>query len=187
MSIPLAVAVEAPSSAVIATAILASDDLQTISSTTLHAAYSSVPRQLQELLNRELEGDERVLRTAMPKPHLTPTSKLALCSGIILTSFFVFGSVIGGLMVFLFLLSFLGIVVLLLAIPFWQYRNLLNTVYVITDRRVITIEGNGSSFTIRSFLPKDFTDIIRREYQDGTGDVIFFQDAFQHGYHHQEL
>jgi hypothetical protein len=67
-SIPLAAAVEVPSTVVVETAILASEDPQTISSTTLNAAYSSVPPQLQELINRELERDERVLRTAMPKP-----------------------------------------------------------------------------------------------------------------------
>jgi hypothetical protein len=77
------------------------------------------------------------------------------------------------------LLPVLIVGVAALAIPFLQYRGDLNTVYVVTDRRVITIEGKGSSFTIRSFLPKDFTDIIRQEHQDGTGDVIFFQEVLR--------
>ena len=65
-----------------------------------------------------------------------------------------------------------------LSSPLWAYRKQLKTVYLITDRRAITIDG-GRSSTIRSYLPENLKDIFRREHKDGTGDVIITRTAWK--------
>ena len=72
----------------------------------------------------------------------------------------------------LFGLPFFLIGIGMLSSPWWAYRKQLKTVFLITDRRVITIHG-GRTSTVRSYLPENLKDIFRREHKDGTGDVIF--------------
>lgn len=59
----------------------------------------------------------------------------------------------------------------MLSTPIWAYRNAFKSVYVITDRRGITIVG-GFRTTVRSFFPDDLGDMHRSERSDGSGDVI---------------
>lgn len=47
----------------------------------------------------------------------------------------------------------------------------LQTVYLITDQRAISIEGEKWS-TIRNYLPQQLQTVYRQENKDGTGDVI---------------
>lgn len=48
------------------------------------------------------------------------------------------------------------------------------TVYAITDRRAILMEG-GRSRTVRSFPPAKLTGLFRREHKDGSGDIVLQQ------------
>ena len=66
----------------------------------------------------------------------------------------------------------------MLSSPLWAHRKSLSTVYVITDRRAITIDGAWST-TIRSYLPEKLTDIYRKEHKNGTGDVIISRHAWK--------
>jgi hypothetical protein len=59
----------------------------------------------------------------------------------------------------------------LLSAPLWTYWKSIRIVYVITNRRVITFTGGGTS-TIRSFFPERLRNFYRKEKKDGTGDVI---------------
>ena len=59
----------------------------------------------------------------------------------------------------------------MLASPVWVWQAARKTVYLVTDKRAISIQG-GRSTTIRSYLPDQLKDIYRKERADGTGDVI---------------
>ncbi|NER50885.1 MAG: hypothetical protein F6J92_30290, partial [Symploca sp. SIO1A3] len=55
--------------------------------------------------------------------------------------------------------------------PVWVWQAARKTVYLITDKRAILIQG-GSSITIRSYLPEQLKDVYRKEKANGSGDVI---------------
>ena len=59
----------------------------------------------------------------------------------------------------------------MLSSPIWVWQEARNTVYLVTDKRAISIQG-GWSTTIRSRLPDQLKDLYRKERADGTGDVI---------------
>jgi hypothetical protein len=59
----------------------------------------------------------------------------------------------------------------MLSSPLWVWQAARKTVYLITDKRAILIQGGGST-TIRSYLPDQLMDIYRKERDDRTGDVV---------------
>jgi hypothetical protein len=67
-----------------------------------------------------------------------------------------------------FIPFFLGGFVAMLT-PYFEYQRQLATVYVITNKRVISICGGQ----IKSYQPDELKGIYRKEYRDGSGDVIF--------------
>lgn len=150
----------------------------------------SIPPKLQEIVRRELDRDERVVWSAMPKPKLFSGPALgAFLFAIPWTAFSVFwmagaaGFKIpqfnnGADLFPLFGIPFILIGIGMLSSPLWAYRNSLKTVYVITDRRAITIDG-GMSYTIRSYTADKLSDTFRREHKDGTGDVIISRKSWR--------
>lgn len=150
----------------------------------------NLPLALQDLISRELERDEKVVWSAMPKPrYLSGPTAGAFFFAIPWTAFSVFW--MAGAAGFkipqfnqgfdffpLFGLPFFLIGLAMLTSPLWPYRNQLKTVYLITDRRAITIDG-GRTSTIRSYYPENLNDIFRREHKDGTGDVIITRSAWK--------
>jgi len=60
--------------------------------------------------------------------------------------------------------------------PIWAYRKALKTVYVVTNRRAITLDG-GRTVAIRSYPPDRLADVYRKERKDGTGDVLISRRA----------
>jgi hypothetical protein len=150
----------------------------------------AIPPRLQEIISRELDRDEKVVWSAMPKPRYFSGPALgAFLFAIPWTAFSVFW--IAGAAGFkipqfnkgedlfpLFGIPFFLIGIGMLSAPFWAYRNSLKTVYVITNRRAITIDG-GMSYTIRSYTPEKLTDTFRREHKDGTGDVIITRNTWK--------
>lgn len=78
----------------------------------------------------------------------------------------------------LFGTPFVLVGLVLLLNPIWTYRKTLASVYVITNKRAITIEG-GWSTTIRSYFPNELTDLFRRERRDGSGDVVIVRPGRQ--------
>lgn len=143
----------------------------------------TIPAFLRELVNRELERDERIEWLGMPKPtFFSTTSTGAFIFAIPWTAFAIFW--IAGASNFkipdfdkgedlfpLFGVPFVLIGIGMLSTPLWTYRKSLRTVYVITDRRAITFEG-GFRMTIRSFPPERLTYIYRTQRRDGSGDVV---------------
>jgi hypothetical protein len=141
-----------------------SDFSNALSSTTLSTIDPLVPPQFQEIVNRELQGDERVLWTAMPKfPYLL---HFTLCFGIYVMTVYamVETSSSGPVMLFNTMEVFFFIALL------WSYWNSHKTLYVITDRRAIKIREEYSRT-----IPYRPQSVFRREHQDGTGDVILAQ------------
>jgi hypothetical protein len=150
----------------------------------------NIPADLRDLISRELERDERVVWSAMPRPrYFSGPAVAAFFFAIPWTAFSVFwmasaaGFKIpqfnqGGDFFPLFGIPFFLIGIGMLSSPIWAYRKQLKTVYLITDRRAITIDG-GRTSTIRSYQPENLKDIFRREHRDGTGDVVITRNAWK--------
>ena len=66
-----------------------------------------------------------------------------------------------------FLLVGVGIVLA----PLWAYLKGRNTVYAVTNRRVMIISGDNSR-SVRSYTPADIVAVEHRERPDGSGDVL---------------
>jgi hypothetical protein len=148
----------------------------------------TLPQELRDQVDRELEPGEPLRWVEMPIPRLfTPASTGAFLFGIPWTAFALFwtgGAAFGvskmgsnegpwGLKwAFpLFGLPFILIGLAMLSSPWWARRAARRTVYVITDRRAICFQG-GWSTTIRSYSPEQLSQVYRKERKDGTGDVI---------------
>ena len=145
----------------------------------------SIPHSLQEVIARELEHDEKVVWSGMPKPWCFNKPTVHKCLfGISLTALTVTWTASGSGFTILqvnqaldliplaaFLFFFTAGIALLLS-PLWTFRKSLKTTYVITDRRAIISEGGRSKAT-RSYPPARLTEMFRREHKDGTGDIVF--------------
>lgn len=151
---------------------------------------ASIPRHLQDLVERELEPGEEVVWSGMPKPRFfTPAATAAFLFAIPWTAFAVFWMY--GASGFkrpdfsspeaffpLFGVPFVLVGLAMLSSPLWARRNSGKTVYVITSQRAITFVG-GWGTTIRSYPPEKLQDTYRREGRDGTGDVIIAHRAWR--------
>ena len=71
-----------------------------------------------------------------------------------------------------FLLVGLGVILA----PMWAYLKGLNTVYAVTNQRVMVISG-GSSRSVKSLTPADIVGVDYRERPDGSGDVMIQTNA----------
>lgn len=143
----------------------------------------SISRKLNDIVERELQSGETVSHIETPQPRFfTKESTWTFVFAVPWTLFSLFW--IAGASGFkvpdfdegfgffpLFGIPFVLIGLAMLSSPIWAYRNALKSVYVITDRRAITVVG-GFRTTIRSFFPSDLNDLYRTERSDGSGDVI---------------
>jgi Bacterial PH domain len=66
-----------------------------------------------------------------------------------------------------FLLVGLGVILA----PLWAYLNGRNTVYAVTNQRVMVISGSGTR-SVKSCTPADIVSVDYRERPDGSGDVL---------------
>lgn len=131
---------------------------------------------MMDLVERELAPGEKSFWVEMPKPRFfTGSTIFAMLFAIPWTGFALFwtfmASKSGSLLFPLFGLPFILVGLAMLSSPLWTYRKALKTVYVITNRRAIIIEG-GWSLEIRSYTADQLGNLVRREHRDGTGDVI---------------
>ena len=140
------------------------------------AVKKKIPNQLKAKVKRELEPGEKIQWADMPVPHfLTVESIITFLFGIpwmTISLIAVFGAIQSrDVLGYFFLLPFLLIGIGFLSCPLWVYRMARNTIYVITDRRAITIDG-CFTYTIRSYEPNKLQHIYRKERRDKSGDVI---------------
>ena len=71
-----------------------------------------------------------------------------------------------------FLLVGLGMVLA----PLWAYLKGLNTIYAVTNQRVMVITGSGNR-TVKSCTPADIVSVDHRERPDGSGDILIRTNA----------
>jgi len=71
-----------------------------------------------------------------------------------------------------FLLVGLGIILA----PLWAFLKGGNTVYAVTNQRVMIITGGGNR-SVKSLMPADIVSIDHRERPDGSGDIAITTNA----------
>lgn len=144
-----------------------------------------IPPRLREIIDRELEPHEVIQWIEQPIPQFFTAGSIALVMfGIPWTAFSLFwmwgASGFGTLFIQgitpmilfpLFGLPFVLVGFGMLSAPLWTRRLALQTVYLITNRRAISIEG-GKELTIRSYSPKQLQTVYRQENKDATGNVL---------------
>jgi hypothetical protein len=145
-----------------------------------------IPKELRRKIDNELQPGERIRWVEQPIPRFfTPASIGSFLFGIPWTSFAIFwmcgasGFKLPDLreglqpqhLFALFGIPFVLVGFGMLSSPLWVWQAARKTVYLITDKRAILIQGGGST-TIRSYLPDQLMDIYRKERDDRTGDVV---------------
>lgn len=158
---------------------------------------SSLPDELDRRVRAELDQGEQLLWVGQPRPsRFMRQTILIVLFGIPWTAFAIlwtamawwgaaaavpnvgpgaFFSVCFPLWGVPFIVIGLG----MLSSPFWIWRKAKRTCYALTDRRTILFEaGAFGSVEVRSYRAADLTKMIRREYADGSGDLVF-EEAIQ--------
>lgn len=145
-----------------------------------------IPKGLRRKIENELQPGEIIRWVEQPIPHFFTAASISLVLfGIPWTSFAIFwmwgasGYKLPDLreglqpqhLFALFGVPFVLIGFGMLFSPILAWQDARKTVYLVTDKRAISIQG-GWSTTIRSYLPDQLKDIYRKERADGTGSVI---------------
>jgi len=138
-----------------------------------------IPEDLKKRVEKELQPGERVEWLGMPVPRFfSPGALAAFFSGILCTTLSILWALgyasqekialdLPMFIVSPFLIFGLG----LTSVPIWAFRSWLKTIYIITDKRAITIEAGGAS-TIRSYSSDMLKHIYIKNRNDGRGDVL---------------
>ncbi len=77
----------------------------------------------------------------------------------------------------LFGLPFVAIGLAGLGMPLWLRRAAAKVVYVVTNQRAFSIEGQRT-LTVRSYLPAQLGTMTRREHADGSGDLVLALEPY---------
>jgi hypothetical protein len=146
----------------------------------------NIPKKLRKIVDDELHPGESIRWIGQPVPRFFTSNAIAnVLIGIPVTSFSllwmyaVFRVIVAnfrtglhsGYFAALFGMLFVLVGFGMLFSPLWTWQSAKETVYLVTDKRVITIQGSVTA-TIKSYLPKELDEIYRNERSDGTGDVI---------------
>jgi hypothetical protein len=145
-----------------------------------------IPKELRRKIENELQPGEFIRWIEQPIPRFFTASSIgSVLFGIPWTSFAIFWmwgasrfklpDIREGLqpqnLFALFGVPFVLIGFRMLSSPVWAWQAARKTVYLVTDKRAISIHS-GWSTTIRIYLPNQLKEIYRKERADGTGDVI---------------
>lgn len=160
---------------------------------------SSLAPELQQRVRDELEPDERLTWVGQPIPKLVKWSEDAIGGflfGMCWTGMMVIFTMIvcwswwmkrvpfdfEQVLILLLLLLFLGIGFAFLSYSFWKYKRSFQAIYALTDKRAITWKPSfPRGWNVQSTRPGDLGIhvrkeysffLFRREYMDGSGDVI---------------
>jgi hypothetical protein len=137
-----------------------------------------LPKDIAVLVEGELRPGERIAWTGQPIPGRFAWRGLTdVLFGIPWTAFVVFcmatASSRGDDSLLLFGIPFVLIGLFLLSGPFRMRLEAARTAYVITDKRVLILEGSWlRSTAIRSCEPQHLGDIRCVQKSDGSGDII---------------
>ncbi len=151
---------------------------------------SNLSPKLRSLVDAEVQSGERIIWLDQPIPkRMARTTTPIVVFGIPWTAFAIFW--IAGASGFklpdfshatglfpLFGLPFVLIGFGMLSSPFWARRAARRSIYVLTDRRAIVIQGSWrDQVRVRSFERHGLTDLQRKQNADGSGDLIFCRDV----------
>ncbi len=128
-----------------------------------------------EVVQRELRKRERPLWVGYPhaKRFAVAESWGTFLFGIPWTGFVVFweyNAMDAGLFATLWGIPFIVVGLGMLGSPLWQYWKGLRTIYVVTDQRLLIINGVVRP-SVQSYVPP--FDIELKERSDGSGTIIF--------------
>lgn len=73
-------------------------------------------------------------------------------------------------------IPFVLIGVFVILTPLWNFLKARNTVYAVTNQRVMVITGTTSR-SVKSYTPADITSVEHRERPDGSGDIVIQTNA----------
>jgi hypothetical protein len=149
-----------------------------------------LPQKIRKNLEKEIRESEIVRWIEQPIPRIFTTQTVGICLVLLFSlSFFAFvgygtyeqtrnaGAPIhefpqaGGI-----LIPLLGAtiqLILIFLIPFLNWLEAIQKVYVITDQRAFILTV-GWSKTVISFVKAELRVVSRREYRDGSGDLIVY-------------
>ena len=155
-----------------------------------------LPANLQQKLRDELKANEKAIWTGQPDPNVImkqgfklyfffiPWTLFALfwiygASGFKMPSFnFENGFDAFGTLFPLFGLPFVMIGFWGLSSPVWAKRRAKNTVYAITNQRLLLLMF-GKNSKIESYYAKDVKQLERNEKLDGSGDLLFATKGYR--------
>jgi len=164
-----------------------------------------IDSQVAEAVRPELQGREQLLWTGRPNAKRTMLRSLPAAGfGAVWTAFIVnfmwtwytfpkvdrsgpaglFG--LHGALMALFFVPFILIGVGLLLSPLWDYLGARSTYYIITNARILIVEGKRSR-TFRSYYPADLGVLERSERADGSGDLTFAQKVSTDSEGHRKI
>lgn len=150
----------------------------------LTSSLWQLPLHLQSLIQSELNEGEKITWVGTPVSRRFCTRSISIVLfGIPWTAFALFW--IAGAAGFklpdfqkgfdffpLFGIPFVLIGLGMLSSPLWMLRKARNTAYVLTSKRAIIFSG-GIKTNIRSFEPEHLENLHRKQWRDGSGDLIF--------------
>ena len=157
---------------------------------------TDLPADLQQKLRDELKANEKTIWTGQPDPNVLmkqgfklyfffiPWTLFALfwmygASGFKMPTFNfenrfdAFGTLFPLFGVPFVMVGFWG-----LSSPVWVKRRAANTVYAITNQRLLLLMF-GRNTKIESYYPKDVKQLERNEKPDGSGDLLFAAKAYR--------
>lgn len=82
-------------------------------------------------------------------------------------------------------LPFIFCALVLALLPWWWPRLTRHTVYALSDRRLLIIQI-WPRRRVTSYGPDDIDVVERRDYKDGTGDIVFRHEEHQKSRHHHD-
>ena len=146
--------------------------------------------EIDARLQREIREDERLVWWGRPVPkRYARSSWVLVIFGIPWTAFVILWMALalaplfkgnpnnGGAIEVCFSLwgiPFLLVGIWLLTSPLWSRRRAKRVCYALTDQRIIILQaGMFGSVEVRSILLANLGQFTKREYEDGSGDLIF--------------
>ena len=167
-----------------------------------YAGQGTLPPELEQRVQSELSGGERLVWVGQPRPDLYRGQTIfmaifgAFFGGIALIRFLVGGAMAvafglaggqgGGnpgadalgcfpLFFCLFTIPFMAIGGYMLCAPIWMPKRIRRILYALTDRRAILWEPYffGSGYTVRNYTREGLGRMYRVDKRDGAGDLVF--------------
>jgi hypothetical protein len=146
----------------------------------------SLPREVLDRIDEELLAGEELLWAGRPSGlssgrMTTSTAKVTTLIGALAAVAILMGGMMmmrGYTAMWWVLLMVIILSVIVTASPIIRaMRRNLNTIYAVTDRRALIMEGNN----VQSYGPRDIEFIERRMHSDGRGDILFAREVHPSG------